>query len=435
MTGAPLHNAVIWLDTRTAQTVEELIQRAPGKDKDFFKSRCGLPISTYFSAPKLRWLIDNIPAVREAVSEGRCLFGTVDSWLLWNLTGGVDGGHHLTDVTNASRTMLMNLKTLEWDQEMLDFFDIPRDVLPGIRSSSEVYGTMVGTMLAGVPISGILGDQQAALVGQMCFSRGEAKNTYGTGCFLLYNTGPDAVESNHGLLTTVAYKMGDDPVCYALEGSVAIAGASVQWLRDNLNLIKTSPEIEDLARQVDDSHGCHFVPAFSGLFCPYWQPNARGVICGLSQFTNKHHIARACLEATCFQTRELLDVMNLDSGIPLVALQVDGGMTANMLLMQIQADLLGIPVIKSLMAETTALGAAMAAGAAHGIDVWDIKGASKPVAKDTYNPSIPQEEADARLLQWKKAVQKSLQWEKQEIVICNITDYMWKIAVSAAVAV
>ena len=343
------------------------------------------------------------------MSEGRCLFGTVDSWLLWNLTGGVDGGHHLTDVTNASRTMLMNLKTLEWDQEMLDFFDIPRDVLPMIRSSSEVYGTMVGTTLSGIPISGILGDQQAALVGQMCFSRGEAKNTYGTGCFLLYNTGTDAVESNHGLLTTVAYKMGADPVCYALEGSVAIAGASVQWLRDNLNLIKTSPEIEDLARQVDDSHGCHFVPAFSGLFCPYWQPNARGVICGLSQFTNKYHIARACLEATCFQTRELLDVMNLDSGIPLVALQVDGGMTANMLLMQIQADLLGIPVIKSLMAETTALGAAMAAGAAHGINVWDIKGASKPVAKDTYNPSIPQEEADARLLQWKKAVQKSLQ--------------------------
>ena len=417
ITGKPLHNAIVWLDARTAETVESLLERTPGRNKDHLRASCGLPLSTYFSAVKIRWLLDNCEHVRDAVEDGRCLFGNVDTWLLWNLTGGVNGGKHITDVTNASRTMLMNIATLKWDDELCKFFDIPKGILPEIRSSSEIYGYLMETALKGLPISGILGDQQAALVGQACFKEGEVKNTYGTGCFLLYNTGTEAVESKHGLLTTVAYQLGKDkPAHYALEGSVAIAGAAVQWLRDNIGMIKKSSEIESLAASVDDTHGCYFVPAFSGLFCPYWQPQARGTICGLTQFTNKCHLARACLEAVCFQTRELLDSMNQDSGIPVTSLQVDGGMTANTLLMQLQADLVGIPVVRPSMTETTALGAAMAAGAAEGIGVWNLD--DKDLAEksaDTFRPTIESDERDRRFSRWKQAIQRAMNWEPSHL--------------------
>lgn len=420
-TGKPLYNAIVWLDLRTASTVEQLQKKTPGNDKDYLRSRCGLPLATYFSAVKMRWLLDNSEPVRKAVEEGRCMFGTVDSWLVYNLTGGVNGGKHITDVTNASRTMLMNLTTLEWDDSLCRFFDIPKNALPSIRSSAEVYGVLSSTKLQGTKISGILGDQQAALVGQLCFQVGQAKNTYGTGCFLLYNTGLKAVESKTGLLTTVAYQLGKDkPAIYALEGAIAIAGACVQWLRDNMGMISTSAEIEELAASVDSTHGCYFVPAFSGLFCPYWQSDARGIICGLTQFTNKNHIARAVLEAVCFQTRELLDAMNKDSGLELTSVRVDGGMTVNSLLMQIQADLLGIDVVRPSMTETTALGAAMAAGGAEGVDVWDLstvmsatKGgsASTPVATDIFHPSITDKEREERLAKWKMAVERSMHWD------------------------
>lgn len=344
LTGEPLYNAVVWLDLRTQSTVEKLSKRIPGNN-NFVKSKTGLPLSTYFSAVKLRWLLDNVKKVQEAVEENRALFGTIDSWLIWSLTGGINGGVHCTDVTNASRTMLFNIHSLEWDKELCEFFGIPMEILPNVRSSSEIYGLMKAGALEGVPISGCLGDQSAALVGQMCFQDGQAKNTYGTGCFLLCNTGHKCVFSEHGLLTTVAYKLGrDKPVYYALEGSVAIAGAVIRWLRDNLGIIKSSEEIEKLAKEVGTSYGCYFVPAFSGLYAPYWEPSARGIICGLTQFTNKCHIAFAALEAVCFQTREILDAMNRDCGIPLSHLQVDGGMTSNKILMQLQADILYIPV-------------------------------------------------------------------------------------------
>ncbi|XP_021118266.1 glycerol kinase isoform X9 [Heterocephalus glaber] len=340
----------VWLDLRTQSTVENLSKRIPGNN-NFVKSKTGLPLSTYFSAVKLRWLLDNVRKVQKAVEENRALFGTIDSWLIWSLTGGVNGGVHCTDVTNASRTMLFNIHSLEWDKELCEFFGIPMEILPSVRSSSEIYGLMKishslkAGALEGVPISGCLGDQSAALVGQMCFQDGQAKNTYGTGCFLLCNTGHKCVFSEHGLLTTVAYKLGrDKPAYYALEGSVAIAGAVIRWLRDNLGIIKTSEEIEKLAKEVGTSYGCYFVPAFSGLYAPYWEPSARGIICGLTQFTNKCHIAFAALEAVCFQTREILDAMNRDCGIPLSHLQVDGGMTSNKILMQLQADILYIPV-------------------------------------------------------------------------------------------
>lgn len=370
--------------------------------------------------------MDNSVTVNKAVTEGRCLFGNVDAWLLWNLTGGLDGGKHVTDVTNASRTMLMNIHSLQWDPDLCKFFDIPINILPEIHSSSEIYGHMTCSSLKGVPISGILGDQQAALVGQSCFKEGQAKNTYGTGCFLLYNTGPEAVMSNHGLLTTVAYKFGKStPATYALEGSVAIAGAAVQWLRDNIGIISESREIETLAEGVDDTHGCYFVPAFSGLFCPYWQPDARGVICGLTQFTNKKHIARACLEAVAFQSKELLDAMNQDSGIPITSLQVDGGMTANNLLMQLQSDIVGIPVVRPSMPETTALGAAIAAGAAEGVEVWKINCEESSGTTDTFIPTIREEERDKRFARWKHAVKRAMKWEvapQQEQSASTIVD-------------
>ncbi|XP_057582911.1 glycerol kinase 2 [Hippopotamus amphibius kiboko] len=411
LTGEPLYNAVMWLDLRTQSTVETLSKKIPGNN-NFVKSKTGLPLSTYFSAVKLRWILDNVRKVQKAVEESRALFGTIDSWLIWSLTGGANGGIHGTDVTNASRTMLFNIHSLEWDKELCDFFEIPMDILPNVWSSSEIYGQMKTGALEGVPISGCLGDQSAALVGQMCFQEGQAKNTYGTGCFLLCNTGHKCVFSEHGLLTTVAYKLGKDkPVCYALEGSVAIAGGVIRWLRDNLGIIKTAEESEKLAKEVGTSYGCYFIPAFSGLYAPYWEPTARGIICGLTQFTNKSHIAFAALEAICFQTREILDAMNRDCGIPLSHLQVDGGMTNNKVLMQLQADILHIPVIKATMSETTALGAAMAAGAAEGVGVWSLKPEDlSTVLMERFEPQIKATESEIRYSTWKKAVMKSVGW-------------------------
>uniref|UniRef100_A0A3Q1C2F4 glycerol kinase n=1 Tax=Amphiprion ocellaris TaxID=80972 RepID=A0A3Q1C2F4_AMPOC len=415
-TGEPLYNAIVWLDLRTQSTVENLINKTPGRNKNHLKHKTGLPISTYFSAVKLRWLMDNVKEVHEAVVSHRAMFGTVDSWLIWCLTGGKSGGVHCTDVTNASRTMLFNIHTMDWDAELCKYFGIPMEILPRVRSSSEIYGLMKSGALSGIPISGCLGDQSAALVGQMCFQDGQAKNTYGTGCFLLRNTGAKPVMSEHGLLTTVAYKLGrDKPACYALEGSVAIAGAVVRWLQDNLGIIGSSEELEKLAASVGTSYGCYFVPAFSGLYAPYWEPSARGIICGLTQFTNKRHLAFAALEAVCFQTREILDAMNQDSGIPLTQLQVDGGMTSNKLLMQLQADILCIPVVKPSMPETTALGAAMAAGAAEGVSVWSLNPDDlSEVTSEKFEPQINPEESEFRYARWKRAVQKSMNWETTE---------------------
>ncbi|KAI1885443.1 hypothetical protein AGOR_G00220260 [Albula goreensis] len=417
-TGEPLYNAIVWLDLRTQSTVENLINRTPKRDKNHLKPKTGLPISTYFSAVKLRWLLDNVAEVQQAVLSHRAMFGTVDSWLIWCLTGGRSGGVHCTDVSNASRTMLFNIHTMQWDPELCAYFDIPMDILPKVRSSSEIYGAMKSGSLTGVPISGCMGDQSAALFGQMCFQDGQAKNTYGTGCFLLRNTGAKAVMSDHGLLTTVAYQLGrEQPACYALEGSVAIAGAVVRWLKDNLGIIQSTSEIEKLASAAGTSYGCYFVPAFSGLYAPYWEPSARGIICGLTQFTNRNHLAFAALEAVCFQTREILDAMNQDSGIPLTQLQVDGGMTSNRLLMQLQADILCIPVVRPSMPETTALGAAMAAGAAEGIRVWNLDPAHLAnVTADTFHPQIKRDESELRYARWKKAVLKAMNWETSEPV-------------------
>uniref|UniRef100_A0A674P7E1 Probable glycerol kinase n=1 Tax=Takifugu rubripes TaxID=31033 RepID=A0A674P7E1_TAKRU len=422
-TGVPLYSAIVWLDLRTQSTVENLINKAPGKDKNHLKHKTGLPISTYFSAVKLRWLLDNVDEVRQAVLSGRAMFGTVDSWIIWCLTGGSSGGVHCTDVTNASRTMLFNIHTMDWDSELCSYFDVPMEILPTIRSSSEIYGYLKSSSMAGVPISGCLGDQSAALVGQMCFEEGQAKNTYGTGCFMLKNTGTTPVISDHGLLTTVAYKLGRDvPACYALEGSVAIAGAVVRWLRDNLGIIKSSAEIETLAATAGTSYGCYFVPAFSGLYAPYWEPSARGIICGLTQFTNKSHLAFAALEAVCFQTREILDAMNQDSRVPLAQLQVDGGMTSNRLLMQLQADILGVTVVRPTMSETTALGAAMAAGAAEGVNVWNLRSSHLPkVTCEMYEPQINTDESEFRFARWKKAVQRSMKWETTETGVFTVS--------------
>ncbi|XP_032412349.1 glycerol kinase-like isoform X1 [Xiphophorus hellerii] len=419
LTGEPLYNAIVWLDLRTQSTVEHLIENTSGRDKNHLRHKTGLPLSTYFSAVKLRWLLDNVEAVQQAVASRRAMFGTIDSWLIWCLTGGKSDGIHCTDVTNASRTMLFNIHTMAWDAELCKYFGVPMHILPKVRSSSEIYGLLKisscwkAGVLSGIPISGCLGDQSAALVGQMCFQDGSVKNTYGTGCFLLRNTGTKPVMSNNGLLTTVAYKMGrDKPAYYALEGSVAIAGAVVRWLQDNLGIISSSDELESLARSVGTSYGCYFVPAFSGLYAPYWEPSARGIICGLTQFTNKRHLSFAALEAVCFQTREILDAMNQDSGIPLTQLQVDGGMTNNRLLMQLQADILCIPVVKPSMPETTALGAAMAAGAAEGVRVWSLEPEDlSAVMSEKFDPQIKLEESEFRYARWKKAVKRSMNWE------------------------
>jgi len=406
-TGEPLHNAIVWQDTRVADDVGKF-----SKDigDAFFRDRTGLPLSTYFSALKLRWLLENIPGARRQAEAGELLFGNIDSFLLWKLAGAENNGLHATDVTNASRTQLMNLKTLQWDEDLLRAFSIPRQVLPEIRSSSEVYGHVAQGPLSGVPVAGILGDQQAALVGQTCFRSGEAKNTYGTGCFLLMNTGESLTVSKHGLLTTVAYKLGVEPAGYALEGSVAIGGALVQWLRDNLGMIKTSAEVEELALTVQDNGGVYMVPAFSGLYAPYWKESARGVIVGLTRYANKGHLARAVLEAVAFQTREVVEAMEQDSGIRLEELRVDGGMVGNDLLMQFQADILDRPVVLPATRETTSLGAAYAAGLAVGFFSSVDALRNHWSAEKTWKPALGQARRDEMYRQWKKAVTRSFDW-------------------------
>jgi glycerol kinase len=405
-TGLPVHNALVWQDTRVAEAVNRLRKEA-GQDR--FRETTGLPLTTYFSGLKLAWILDNVKGARAEAENGDLLFGTMDTYILWNLTGGTQDGLHLTDVTNASRTQLMNIATLEWDEGMLDALSIPRAMLPGIRSSSEPYGEMKRTKLAGVPIAGILGDQHAALVGQACFSSGEVKNTYGTGCFMLMNTG-ERKSSKSGLLTTVAYKFGKQPAVYALEGSVAIAGALVQWVRDNLGLIEQSGQIETLAKTVNDNGGVYFVPAFSGLYAPYWKDSARGIIAGLTRYANKGHIARAVLEATAFQTREIVEAMEADSGIALTQLRTDGGMVANELLMQFQADILNRNVLRPVMRETTALGAAYAAGLACGYyeDLAEV--ADNAQVDRVWKPQMDEAMRERMYAQWTKAVTRSFDW-------------------------
>jgi glycerol kinase len=406
-TGEPVANALVWQDTRVAEDAER-VGREIGED--FFRRRTGLPLSTYFSALKIRWLLNHVPGLRGRAEKGEVLFGNIDSFLVWKLTGGPHGGLHITDVTNASRTQLMDLRTLDWNMELLQAFDVPREILPKISSSSEVYGEVLQGAFKGLPIAGILGDQQAALVGQACFLRGEAKNTYGTGCFLLMNTGEKPVPSQHGLLTTVAYKFGQSTACYALEGSVAIAGALVQWLRDNLGLFKNSAEIEELARGVEDNGGVYFVPAFSGLYAPYWNNNARGVIAGLTRYANRSHIARAVLEATAFQTRDVVRAMEKDSGIPFEILRVDGGMVVNDLLMQFQADILDREVVRPAMKETTALGAAYAAGLATGWirNTEELRAAW--AADKCWHPALDSAHREQICTMWQRAVGRSLDW-------------------------
>ncbi|KAI8812098.1 hypothetical protein BJ742DRAFT_794817 [Cladochytrium replicatum] len=412
ITGAPLHNAIVWLDARTKSTVDELAHKTPSGKKEHWAKKCGTPLSTYFSGVKLRWLLDNVDSVALAHKEGRLLFGTIDSWLIYNLSGGVNAGVHVTDVTNASRTMLMNIETLQWDDELLSFFGVNRDALPEIRSSAEVYAHVKGGPFAGVPISGCLGDQQAALVGHQCFTPGEVKNTYGTGCFMLYNTGEAPVYSKNGLLTTVGYQLGKSakPV-YALEGSISIAGFAVKWLRANLGFFEDSSEINVLAGRVKDTGGVYFVPAFGGLFAPHWRDDARGCIVGLTQYTTKDHISRAALEAVCFQSREVIDAMNSDSGGHLSVIKVDGGMTNSDLTMQIQADLLGINVERPEMREMTALGTALAAGLAVGLypSISD-KDLHFSYGRQVFSPKVGVEERESRFAEWKKAVERSLGW-------------------------
>jgi len=405
-TGKPVYNAIVWQDTRTDTIINEFAKEG-GQDR--FRARVGLPLATYFSGPKVKWILDNVEGARAKAEAGDLVFGNIDTWCIWNLTGGVNGGVHVTDVSNASRTMLMDLDGLSWDADIAATMGIPMSMLPAIKASSEVYGTATGD-LAGVPVAGDLGDQQAALFGQTCFSPGEAKNTYGTGNFMVMNTGTKIVPSKSGLLTTMSYKIGDQPAIYALEGSIAITGALVQWLRDNLGMIESSPDIETLAATVDDNGGVYFVPAFSGLFAPYWKSDARGVIAGLTRYVNKGHIARAVLEATAWQTREVLDAMNADSGVELTALKVDGGMVFNNLLMQFQADVLGVPVIRPVVAETTALGAAYAAGLAVGY--WaEIEDLRENWAKDAeWHPKMDEGLRKKEYGLWKKAVTRTFDW-------------------------
>ena len=404
--GRPVYNALVWQDTRTDQICNEL---ASDGGQDRFRAKTGLPIATYFSGPKIKWILDNVDGARAKAENGELIFGNIDTFVIWQLTGGADGGVHVTDVTNASRTMMMSLETLDWDEEILGILDVPRAMLPEIRASSEVYGDAKGD-LAGIPVAGDLGDQQAALFGQTCFSVGEAKNTYGTGNFLLLNTGNEIVASKSGLLTTLAYKIGDQQAVYCLEGAIAITGALVQWLRDNLGLISNAPEVEDLAKTVDDNGGVYFVPAFSGLFAPYWKGNARGVIAGLTRYVNKGHIARATLEATAWQTKEVVEAMNTDSGVDLTSLKVDGGMVQNEVLMQFQADVLDVPVIRPTVAETTSLGAAYAAGLAVGF--WsEVEDLRANWGKDKeWQPQMDPQERDKEYALWKKAVTRTFDW-------------------------
>ena len=404
--GKPYYNAIVWQDTRTADMVNELAMEG-GQDR--FRAKVGLPLATYFSGPKIAWMLNNVPGLKEAAAAGDAIFGNIDTFVIWWLTGGPEDGVHVTDVSNASRTMLMDLKTLQWDDEILKIMGIPRSMLPTIVPSSQVYGSAKGA-LNGVPVAGDLGDQQAALVGQTCYSPGEAKNTYGTGCFMLLNTGTEIVPSKSGLLTTLGYKMGDAAPVYCLEGSIAITGALVQWLRDNLGMISRSPEVENLAKTVEDNGGIYFVPAFSGLFAPYWRTDARGAIVGLTRYVNKGHIARAALEATAFQTAEVLEAMEKDSGVKLTALKVDGGMVYNDTLMQFQSDILGVPVVRPRVIETTALGAAYAAGLAVGY--WtstDDISANWGVDK-RWHPAMEEDRRAVLYGKWNKAVSRSLGW-------------------------
>ncbi|XP_061932296.1 glycerol kinase isoform X3 [Apis cerana] len=412
MTGEPLYNAIVWSDIRTSSIVDQIIAKFPDQSKNHIKPLCGLPVSPYFSALKIRWMKDNVPTVRKAMRDRRCKVGTMDTWIVWNLTGGKDGGLYITDVTNASRTMLMNIETLSWDPTLCRYFDISMQMLPEIRSSAEIYGKIAIGPLKGITISGILGNQQSALVGQNCLKKGQAKNTYRSGCFLLCNTGTTRVYSSHGLVTTVAYQLGPkSSAVYALEGSIAVAGAAIKWLRDNMKLIKDVHESEHLAQSVFSTGDVYFVPAFTGLYAPYWRKDARGIICGLTAFTTKQHIIRASLEAVCFQTRDILEAMYKDCGFPLTKLNTDGKMSTNNLLMQLQADLCGTPVFRSTMPDITALGAAMAAGHAEGVDIWELEGEEiETVSTDTFLPTTTPEERDARYKKWKMAVERSLGW-------------------------
>ena len=412
-TGEPVYNAIVWQDTRTSQIIREL---AGEEGMSKYRDICGLDLSTYYSGPEIKWILDNVEGAREKAEAGDLLFGNTDCWVLWNMTGGVNGGVHKTDVTNASRTMLMDIRTLEWREDICKDFGIPMSMLPEICSSSEVYGYgRKNGLLIDTPISGILGDQQAATFGQACFEKGMAKNTYGTGCFVLMNTGEEPVFSENGLLTTVAYKIGDNKPVYALEGSIAVAGSLVQWLRDNLGMIKSSDEIEKLASTVDDNGGVYFVPAFSGLFAPYWKDDARGAIVGLTRYNNKGHIARAVQEATPYQTREVFDAMVADSGVELKELRVDGGMTKDEMVMQFQADQLGVPLVRPQVLETTALGAAYAAGIAVGFwngeqDVIDNWAEGK-----RWEPGKDREEYDRNYRLWKKAVTRTFEWVDTDV--------------------
>jgi glycerol kinase len=406
-TGEPVYNALVWQDTRTDKIVEEL-GRSGGQDR--FRDKAGLPLATYFSGPKVRWILENVDGAREKADAGDLIFGNIDSWLIWNLTGGTDGGLHITDVTNASRTLMMDLRTLSWDRATAETIGVPVSMLPEIHASSEVYGDVKTGALAGVPIAGDLGDQQAATFGQTCFAVGEAKNTYGTGNFMLINTGNELVHSKSGLLTTVCYKIGDDKAVYALEGSIAITGALVQWLRDNLKMIKAAPEVEELAATVEDNGGLYIVPAFSGLYAPYWKADARGVFAGLTRYVNAGHIARATLEATAYQSAEIVEAMRTDSGVELDSLKVDGGMVVNDMLMQFQADILGVPVIRPQVAETTALGAAYAAGLATGL--WDNQEDLREnwVEGKRWQPQMDDETRKRNMHYWKKAVTRTFDW-------------------------
>ncbi len=412
-TGAPVYNAIVWQDTRTGKIIEEL-GGAEGQDK--YKARVGLPLATYFCGPKVKWILDNVEGARADAEAGKLLMGTMDTWTIWNMTGGIEGGVHVTDVTNASRTMLMDLNTLDWDAEIAADMTIPMSMLPAIKSSAEVYGVVRDHgVLAGVPIAGDLGDQQAATFGQACFEPGMAKNTYGTGCFMIMNTGEEIVPSKNGLLTTLCYKIGDKKAVYALEGSIAVTGSLVQWLRDNLQMVSSAPEIEELANSVEDNGGAYFVPAFSGLFAPYWRADARGALVGLTRYVNRGHIARAVLESTAYQTREVLDAMEADSGVKLAELKVDGGMTENETLMQFQADQVGVPVVRPVVAETTALGAAYAAGIATGYwngeqDVIDNWAEAK-----RWEPKAADDERERLYRLWKKAVTKTFDWVDEDV--------------------
>jgi glycerol kinase len=412
-TGKPVYNAIVWQDTRTQPIVDRL---AADGGTDRFKQTTGLPLSTYFAGTKIAWILENVDGARPRAEAGDLLFGTTDTWVLWNLTGGTDGGVHATDVTNASRTLFLDLRTLAWDEEILQEFDVPASMLPEVRSSSEVYGTAHGSsLLREVPIAGILGDQQAATFGQAAFGKGDAKNTYGTGNFLIVNTGTDVVSSKNGLLTTIAYKLGDGDTNYALEGSIAVTGSLVQWLRDNLGLVSSAAEIEQLANTVEDNGGAYLVPAFSGLYAPHWRPDARGALVGLTRFVNKGHIARAALEAIAFQTREVLDAVNADAEVPLTELRVDGGATANDTMLQFQADILGMPVVRPVVGETTALGAAYAAGLAVGFwkDLDELRANWKEDQR--WEPQMEEAERGRLNRNWDKAVTKTLDWVDDDV--------------------